>query len=175
MSESESRRLFRKLTVENWRAHDGTADQIVNIKPDGSTSEISDDQWAALILETELSTRVPEDIRNLFEVAQGVLCYGAMFYPLYTLGSEQLYRVFEAALQHKCTQLSSPPNVQTFSQALSWIQARGLLLEKRYNQWEAARHLRNMANHADRQSICDPTMAVGNLRIASELIDGLFE
>lgn len=174
MAKRGSKRIFRKLTAENWRDHDRTADHIVRIELDGSTSRVSDDDWVKIILETKLTPRVPQQIHNLFEVAQGALCYGTMFYPLYTLGSEQLYRVLDAALHHKCRQLGAPSSVRTFAQSIEWLRVQGLFSEKNYDQWLAARGLRNMASHAKRQSLLDPTMAVRNLRIASELMEDLF-
>ena len=98
MDSSRPERLFKRLTPENWREHDATANHIVRIR-DGIATKLNDEDWAAIILEPELTPAVPEEVRNLFEVAQGVLCYGCFFYPLYTLGSEQFYRVLEAALR----------------------------------------------------------------------------
>ena len=173
MNPADRPRLFKKLTPENWREHDGTADPIVRYSTDG-THKISEDEWAACFLETQLSEQLPEDVRYLFEAAQGVMCYGCYFYPLYALGSEQLYRVLEAALHHKCVQLEAPKEGKTFKEMLDWLRGRGALSERQLARWEAGRNLRNIASHADRQSLHSPDMAVGNICITAELINELF-
>ena len=168
-------RLFNKLTPDNWRELEGTGSHIVRVKSDGTTETLSEDDWASRFLEQELSQNVPEDIRNMFEVAQGVLCYGCYFYPLYTLGSEQLYRVQEAALLNKCAQMGAPKKVQRFVSAIDWMKEQDALSDGRYDQWSATRRLRNMTSHADKQSLLDQTMALSGVVIAVELINELFE
>jgi hypothetical protein len=108
---------------------------------------------AETILSESLSTHVPEDVRNLFEVAQGVMCYGRYFYPLYTLGTEQFYRVHEAALAHKCQSEVAPPTVMQFRSMLDWLLSRGFLTDSQFAQWNAVREPRNEASHAKQQTI----------------------
>lgn len=173
MSEQE-RRLFKKLTADNWLSPDETARHIVQVNLDGSTTTLTRDDWAGMILEQELKPPVPNDIRNMFEVAQGVLCYGCFFYPLYTLGSEQLYRVLEAAIMLKCKLLNAPNRIQRYADALIWLKQRDEISDERYCQFTAARQLRNHASHADWQSLYDPTMAIQGIALASELITVLY-
>jgi hypothetical protein len=90
---------FKRLTVDNWQRPDPGLSIFVRLSlQDGSTRPISGDDWAREILAIELSERVPLEIRRLFAVARGALVYGYFFYPLYTLGAEQLFRVAEAAV-----------------------------------------------------------------------------
>ena len=169
----EKERLFKKLTPENWRQRDSVSEHIVRVEID-HISKISEDDWADIILKTELSDSVPEDIRDLFEVAQGAMCYGCFFYPLFTLGSQQLYRVLEAALIHKCAIMNAPKSIKTFAKMVSWLQVEGIISEKRFMQWDAGRHLRNSSSHAFSQNLYDQTMAVTELLIAEGLIEELF-
>ncbi len=113
-------RLFKNLSPDNWRKLDCTGSHIVRVKSDGTSEGLNEDDWASRFLGYELSQKVPEDIRNLFEVAQGVLCYGCYFYPLYTLGSEQLFRVQEAALLSKCAQMGAP-KIRKYVDAIGWM------------------------------------------------------
>lgn len=132
-------------------------------------------KWAELILKAKLSVSVPDDVAEMFEVARGTLVYGWFFYPLYTVGSEQLFHVHEASVAHRCDQLKAPKKVSTFATRLDWLFNQGILTEKRFRQWTASRNLRNSAAHKKSQSIFDPTMAVRNVNIAAELINELFE
>lgn len=104
---------FKELTVENWRRADRTSSlffrpAIENPENDGG------DRWAELLLEPRLSERVPSEVRELFELARGSMSYGYLFYQLYTLGSEQIIRVFEAELKHKCVAVKAPPELRNF-------------------------------------------------------------
>lgn len=168
-------RLFKKLTPDNWRELDDTGSHIVRIKPDNTSESLSEDDWASIFLRYELSQTVPEEIRNLFGAAQGVFCYGCYFYPLYTLGSGQLFRVLEAALLNRCAQLGAPKKVKRYVEAIDWMKERGVLSEARYNQWNASRRLRNAFSHPDKQHLFSQPMAASNLEGAVELINELFE
>jgi hypothetical protein len=64
--------------------------------------------WARLLLDVEISARVPEQVQQLFEVARNTLPYGHFFYLLYTLGEQQLYRVADAAALHRYRDLGGP-------------------------------------------------------------------
>ena len=173
MPEEEPKRLFKKLTPDNWLTADSTADGFVKMSG-GVSSPMDDEQWTREILRPTLSDSIPKEIRTLFEVAQGVMCYGCFFYPLFTLGSEQTFRVLEAAVQERCEALPVPRGRQTFKGRLDWLHQHGHLSDERYRQWNATRELRNEACHPDRQSLFDPPLAVGNLRLAAELIEDLF-
>lgn len=174
MTNQPPERTFKKLTAENWLQRDKTVDYFVRFLPDGRTSSISDDEWAELILAIKPCPAVPEDVRELFEVAQGVLCYGCFFYPLYTLGNEQLYRVLEAALTHRCAELSLARSSDRFGDKIATLFDNGHLSLQRVDQWHATRRLRNSSSHPDRQSLVIPPMAVHGVQIAVDLIDDLF-
>ena len=174
MNDEITHRLFKKLTPQNWRQRDRTVDPFGRMNPDGSFSEVSDDEWAAEILEAKLDVTVPEDVRNLFEVAQGVFCYGCYFYPLYTLGLEQLFRVMEAAVSHKCMSLGAPKQDSKFSEKLEWLGENDHLSKQEYIRWSATRELRNIVSHAKEQSLALPTEAIGEMQLMAERINSLF-
>lgn len=169
----EEPRLFKKLTAKNWRQRDRVVNHFKRIR-EGQSLLISDDEWAETFLKCELSPAVPAEVRNLFEVAQGVHCFGCYFYPLFTLGNEQLYRVLEAALTYKCDQFKAPEGVNKFERRITWLRKKGLLSGQRSTQWNAARKLRNSSSHSIQQSLIDPPGAISGLRTAVELINELF-
>jgi len=164
-------RPFKKLTPQNWTDRDRTIDPIVRIDR-GET--ISNDEWAARILEKELSDSVPREVRNLFEVAQGAICYGCFFYPLFTLGNEQLYRVLEAAVTAKCEAEGAPSSCKTYKRKTEWLYEQGHISDDRIKRFEAARLLRNMTSHAAKQMILPPNYAVSGVELTAALIEGLF-
>ena len=78
-------------------------------------------KWVHDLLKVNLDPVVPLPIRKLFETTRGTLSLGLMFYPLLTIGTEQLFRVLEAAATNKCIAMNAPAKVQTFSQKIKWL------------------------------------------------------
>jgi hypothetical protein len=160
---------FKRLTVENWLTPDPVWQHFVH-PPfiDPATA------WAQDVLKHDLSPAVPIAVRRLFKVARGALVYGFMFYPLLTLGSEQLFRVLETAVNEKCAALQAPVTAHNFFEKLKWLLENKTLSEAQHRRWDAVRLLRNRASHLQDQNIFDPTAALDMLRCAVELADELF-
>src|SRR5262249_39654732 len=100
----EGRNMIKKIKIYNWI---GPKD-IARLFVDMNGISMSGHDWANHILKPALSGNVPIDVKELFEVARGAMLYGYFFYPLYALADEQLSRVAEAAITHKCLELSAP-------------------------------------------------------------------
>jgi hypothetical protein len=136
------------------------------------------DDWAGIFLGVELAARVPEPIQHLFLVARNTLPYGHFFYPLYTLGSEQLYRVADAAALHRYRDLGGPKTKRgedpTFKTRIVWLQQRGVIADEHTSQWEGFRELRNATSHADMQSLFTPGNAYTMLRAVAECVNALY-
>jgi hypothetical protein len=131
--------------------------------------------YVRTVLAPRLSTNVPEDVRKLFEVARAAVLYGYLFYPLYTLGMEQLFRVGEAAVACKCEQLGIPKDKKKFSDRIDWLTERGVFDRGEFSRWHTLRRLRNAASHPERQPIDTPGSVIGFLDAVAEDINALFD
>jgi hypothetical protein len=89
---------FKRLTATNWLAVDPIWQGfwMSSSLPDPSSA------WVDDLTRFELDPAVPPAIRKLFEVGRGTLAYSLMFYPLLTLGTEQIFRVLETSAAVKC-------------------------------------------------------------------------
>ena len=161
---------FKRLTVANWLAVDPAWRGVLM----SSSLPNPSDAWVNYITRIELDPTVPLTIRRLFEMARGSLAYSLMYYPLLTLGAEQIFRVLETAASAKCEALSAPPKVKTFEKKIDWLLTHGALTIEQQARWHAIRHLRNEASHPQDQSIILPGMALSALEVAVELINLLF-
>jgi len=161
---------FKRLTVENWLTLDPVWHGVVmsSSRPDPS------DAWVFDLTRTELDPAVPLPIRKLFETARGTLVYSLMFYPLLTLGAEQLFRVLEASASLKCKELTAPPKVRTFEKKIEWLEEKGAITAEEQPRWNAIRHMRNESSHPKDQSIFSPGMVLPILDATVELINPLF-
>jgi hypothetical protein len=162
---------FKEINQQNWLEPDEV--RFVKISPDG-ISPMSGEDWLRHILVPKLLGTVPQDVQALFEVARGALVYGYFFYPLYTLAEEQLFRVAEAGVSHKCKVMGAPNSKKNFAEKIEWLVNKGVIPETDIPVWKAIRVLRNSASHPERQSITTPGMAISLLEQVSEKINALF-
>lgn len=160
---------FKRLTTQNWLAADPVW-QHFSHPPfvDPATA------WADDVLKHELAPAVPQPLRRMFEVGRGTLLYGFLFYPLLTVGTDQLFRVLEAAVNATCEASHAPARVKKFSEKLSWLMETKKMPESEHKRWDDIRLLRNHSTHARDQHIYDPNIALDGLRLTVELINKLF-
>jgi hypothetical protein len=168
--------VFKEATPRNWAERDPVNENFA--MPDqGTWRRMTGDDWAGLFLDVELDAHAPEPVRNLFLVARNTLPYGHFFYPLYTLGSEQLYRVVDAAL--RCYRDLGGPrtkrgNDPTFGTRIQWLRERGVIVEQHAPQWDGFRELRNHTSHAEMQSLFTPGNAYTMLRAVAECVNAIY-
>ena len=164
---------FKRITPENWLQPDPVMRAFVKLAPHGPES-ITSDELLQYILEPRLSESVPREVRALFEVARGAMCYGYFFYPLYTLAYEQLFRVAETAVTLKCKSLSAPKSLRNFAQKVDYLIAKSAIPESEKVRWQGIRGLRNIASHPEDQSIVAPGYALHSLCQIATIINRLF-
>jgi hypothetical protein len=171
---------FKRLTVGNWSSPDpvGAAFADTNLAT-GAQRPMTGDRWAEMMLAVELDVGVPLEVRDLWQVARGVLVYGWFFYPLYALGDEQLHRVADAAILCRYAQLGGPVIARSgrppnFARRLRWLLDQGHISKHLERRWQAIRELRNLGSHAECQWLQMPMGSVSTLRILAVEINALF-
>jgi hypothetical protein len=157
---------YKRLTLENWLMVDPAWSGVVMSSSRPNPSEA----WVHDLIQTELDPTVPLPIRKLFEIARGTLVYSLML----TVGTEQMFRVFDAAVSAKCKEMKAPSKVQRFVDKIKWLGERAVISPEQQSRWTAIRQLRNEASHPADQSILPPGEALNVLDIAVELINPLF-
>ena len=165
---------FKEITQSNWLEPDDVLKGFVRISSGGQAQPITGDDYLRDILRPKLLESVPTDVRALFEVARGAMAYGYFFYPLYTLAAEQLFRVAEAAIAHKCEALEAPKSRSTFKKRVNWLVDEGVIPRPEFIRWDAIRTLRNAASHPEGQSILTPGNAIRLLEGIAGQINSLF-
>ena len=163
---------FKEITPSNWLERDEVLKGFVAMSPDGHFHTITGEEYLRHILKPRLLESVPTDVQALFEVARGGMAYGYFFYPLYTLAAEQLFRVVEAAVAHRCKASGMPRG--TFEKRVDWLVEGGVIPRAESARWHAARDLRNAASHPKRQMILTPGNAIGMLERIADDLNSLF-
>jgi len=166
---------FKKITLENWSQPDPIYNDFIKLSANGEPLQMSTEDWIAPLLIPSLSNNVPIDVRALFAVARGAMVYAYYFYPLWTLGIEQHYRVVEAAVSHKCNELGAPRAKRRFVDKIDWLETAKSISFADKKALNEIRELRNMSSHPDRQSILSPSVAISLLETISTVINSIFD
>jgi hypothetical protein len=165
---------FKQLSLENWLTPEDLSFLVSVDHETGIQSSIDLNGWAERFLRATLDSTIPPGIRALFEVARGAMLYGCFFYPLFTLATEQLFRVHESALTDRCKKLGASASVKTFADKIAWLETKGVVSGSDALRWNAVRHLRNAASHPQGQMILMPTDALTSLDTSVELINRIY-
>lgn len=165
---------IKRLTVDNWLEADFASTSFATVTPEGTIIPTTADAWIRLIVQPKLDISVPQDIRDLFEVARGAMAYGYLFYPLFTLAAEQLFRVAEAAVALKCKAMNGPKSHGDFRTRIDWLVTKAMITEEQRGAWHALRQLRNTASHPDEQTILTPGDTIGILHNVAARVNSLF-
>jgi len=55
------------------------------------------------------------------------IAYGYYFYPIYTLGLEQLLRVAETAVKWKCNLLNAPKSIEKYQGSIEYLVTQDII------------------------------------------------
>ena len=165
---------FKEITPSSWLEPDDVLKGFVRVSPDERPHTLTGEEYLRDILRPRLVQSVPTTVQALFEVARGGMAYGYFFYPLYTLAAEQLFRVVEAAVAHRCKALGTPGSRRTLGKGIDWLVEGGVIPRPESARWHAARKLRNAASHPEGQMILTPGNAIGMLERIADDLNSLF-
>jgi hypothetical protein len=157
---------FKHLLSANWQEPDPVSVALLG--------SLGPEQFADIVLQPTLEQLIPEDVHKLFLVAQGSILYGYYFYPLYALGLQQLYRVLEAAVTHKCV-LMGRNDMKNFGTKIQWLCEIGTISPADKAEWDSIRQARNLASHLEDQMIVSPAMVINAPKVIAERINELFQ
>ena len=174
------------LTAENWLEPDAIPSMYVEVHAQtGERRAASGVAWVERFLAVTLAPATPVEVREMWEVAQGILCYGWFYYPLYAIGEHQLRRIADAAILHRYRQAGGPPNTKPdpengqptwppFKRRVDWLLAQGVIPEQKRARWDLIRELRNETTHASIRHIEPPTESLRVLELLADEISALF-
>ena len=165
---------FKHLTIDNWLNQDEALSAFVKLLPNGEIVQKVKSDWAQPFFEPTLSQFVPDEVQRLFEVARGAIVYGYFFYPLYTLGCEQLFRVAETAINFKFERISSVKK-KNFEYKINFLCENGHMTSEEKDYWHNIRQMRNQVSHPKSQMILMPKFVVEILANIVIKIDCLFK
>ncbi|HEY9745015.1 MAG TPA: hypothetical protein V6C99_02220 [Oculatellaceae cyanobacterium] len=166
---------FKHLNPDNWLEQENVIKHIVHVYPDGQQEPVTQADWLKKFLAPRLPECVPIEIIELYEVARGCMLYGYFFYPLYTVGHNQLFLVLDAATAVKCEALGmEKADKKKFVERINYLLRLGLIDEEEKHRWEAVRSLRNSIVHRTSQMLLSPNFALDGLYFVRDDLTKLF-
>jgi hypothetical protein len=115
---------FKELSESNLVEMDDVWGSFVHFD---SLNGIELPDWFTEAKGIMLTNSVPREVRAMFEVCRGAIIYGWYFYPLLTVGTEQLFRLLEFAVRAKLKAMGIASSKSSFSKAINLLGGRGVL------------------------------------------------
>ncbi len=185
MNESNDMQFdIKRITAANWQHPDKQTISLLEITAVAKT----DKEWVEMFLRPMLNPSVPKEIAKLLEVARAAMIYGWYFYPLSTLGAEQCWRIVEAGARIRCQQvgisttkavkkgkLKGQVKENSFGENIEALVKHGKIPKADLSHWKAAKDLRNLVSHPERQTILDSWQALGILQNSVDFLNNLFQ
>lgn len=163
-----------KLTIENHLERDGRLDgwSADGLGPCSRPTEF----WVKCFLSVEPKVELPLHLRNMFSRAQACMVYGCYHYPLFALGSEELFRFGESAMRAALDEYECSKTIlkKSYRELQRWAHENGLIDDAAFQRWSASRDLRNSTSHKNREFLHSPNFALSSLHITVELTEALF-
>lgn len=159
---------FKVITIENWNKADEVSELF-------NKTDVTEYVNLERILNIRLDNCVPVEVRRMFEIARGVIVYGYYFYPLYTLGMEQLHRVGESAVKHKLKSIEEVKGKVSFTRCVERLKELKVVEGKSYNRWKTLKEMRNASSHATRHSLLPIEMVINHMAVFAKEVNKLFQ
>lgn len=138
-------------------------------------SNQSVDDYVRAFLSIKLPTDASEDLLEVFDRVRAVMVYGCYYYPLFSLGVEELYRYHEALIRTALGSAAYKPNGKshTFNRMIEIAVEQNVLSEKEGEAWHAGRWLRNRSSHRESTFLLGPNNALDALQNARDRTEKL--
>jgi len=130
-------------------------------------------QWVEVIQTPVMNPQVPKEVRDIFEVAKGCITYGVLFYPLFSIGTAQLFRMCETAVKLRAEAAGGHSDLH-FKDAVDLLIKHGVIEEQKRQRWDALRSLRNSTSHPKMQMILPPANAIHFLETIADDINAMY-
>lgn len=172
MDQQEYKYGIKVLTPENWLTPDMPA-----VASAGFSPGFDREAWRVHVLElakVALSDRVPDEIQKFFAVAKGIMCYGVFYYPLFAVAEDRLYLTIESAVRARYVSAGGPKKRPRFEDASNWLCKNGYIDRESCIHLGLFRRSRNLAAHAEFQTIVPSGPPMRFVRYCCKLINELF-
>lgn len=162
---------FKLVTAQNLADPDPLVSLLVT--REGETfRRMTPEDFARPILAVTLEEPVPFEVRHAFLYARNAMCYGYWYWPVVTLGFEQVLRVADFATNVAARANGLKPK-WSFERRIDQLIAATIIETERKPVWNYIRKLRNKVTHPERQLTWGIAQPITDMRLIAEAIQGL--
>lgn len=164
---------FKRVTTANALETDPVVSDMWTVNH--STGEARPQEpgdWISLITSIELRPVVPSEVHRMFTLVQGALCYAHWYYPMVTIGMNEMLRIADVATDKACKQRRLPYGEDApFARRIDSLATVGAIDDADKQLWHRLRKQRNRATHPSSQNIYGFAQAFDTARHVRDLID----
>jgi hypothetical protein len=169
---------FKLISPENIFEPDPIMSAIVVMDMrTGECRPITPHDYISRITAIAPSEKTPMEVQRAFFLTRNAMCYGYWYYPMFTLGTEQILRVADFATAEAAKQYNiSPPKAlkrMSFAERIEALVSAGAIPQEQKSLWDGLREFRNHVTHPSSQSIFAPSDAMSILSEVKTAIDGI--
>ena len=155
---------------------DKVFDAFVKINKEGKSESIELEDLQQHISTIVLSSKIPEEVKRVFNGAKDLYLFGYFRYYFFTISNHYALLSLESALQNKHNQLfGKPKNFVFFKEIIKKLTDEGIIKKEDKFIYDISRELRNSFSHLTSPPVIVPAMALTTLEKVKENIEKLFE
>jgi hypothetical protein len=140
---------------------------------------MTQEDWHDALRKSQLTERVPSDVREVFEEARETMQHGICSLALFTRGMEHALRAAEAAVAARSQtagvpMLTDDNRPTSFAFLLAKLKKLKILTRTDLRTWTGIRGLRNFTAHPEQPFRLPPAVTIGILGNLAAAINQLF-
>ena len=150
-------------------------DAFVKIDKDGKPKSIELDDLQQHISSIVLNSKVPEEVKRVFDGAKDLYLFVYFRYYFFTISNHYAFLSLESALQNRDNQLfGKPKKFVPLNEVIKKLAEKGIIKKEDKFIYDISRELRNSFSHLTSPPVILPFMALTTLEKVKENIERLF-
>lgn len=150
-------------------------DAFVKIDKEGKSKSIELEDLQQHISILILSSKIPEEVKQVFNGARDLYLFGYFRYYFFTISNHYALLSLESAMQNRYNQLlGKPKKFLPLSEIIKKLTDKGVIKKEDKFVYDISRELRNSFSHLTSPPVITPADALRTLERVKEDIEKLF-
>lgn len=150
-------------------------DAFVKIDKEGKSESIELEDLQQHISTIVLSSKIPEEVKRVFNGAKDLYLFGYFRYYFFTISNHYALLSLESALRNKYNQLFRESKIfVSFKEVVMKLAEKGIIKKEDKFIYDISRELRNSFSHLTSPPVITPADALKTLERVKEDIEKLF-
>ena len=161
--------------IDSILKKDKVFDAFVKINKEGKSKSIDLEDLQQHISTIVLSSKIPEEVKQVFNGAKDLYLFGYYRYYFFTISNHYAFLSLESALRNKYNQLfGEPKRFLSLYEIIKKLADKKVIKKEDKFIYAISRELRNSFSHLTSPLVVVPAMALSTLEKVKENIEKLF-